>query len=221
MIYRNRICWNSNFSITQMHLKKLHVIISISTIFSQIPPGVDTILISSCPCITLQAAPDGAATKHGCDHILVQYWHTDLRNDEIMCLILQCHQTSLSHDHLFPKYSQKTLHISPMRAKYGVSFVSWKSDLYPALCIVTLYWRLSVRLQYLQCISSGDTAVLHLAIDMWFHVIANHAITLFHCIVILHVLLLQFYLLQELWPNSGTLWHIYSFIIIVVSVTLS
>ena len=37
------------------------------------------------------------------------------------------------------KYSQRTLHSSPVRASYEVSFVSSKSDLYPVFLTVILY----------------------------------------------------------------------------------
>ena len=85
-----------------------------------------------------------------------------------------------------------TPHNSPVRARYGVSFVDSTSALYSAsvsamiyaiscyiglryidtrlyFCVVYSYisyrW-LSARLQYLQCISNGYIAVLHLANDM-------------------------------------------------------
>ena len=34
-------------------------------------------------------------------------------------------------------------------------------------CFYSLYWWLSARLQYLHCYRTGDTAVLHLPIDLW------------------------------------------------------
>ena len=35
------------------------------------------------------------------------------------------------------KYSQRTVHSSPVRASYGVSFVSSRSELFPSLVIIT------------------------------------------------------------------------------------
>ena len=61
-----------------------------------------------------------------------------------------------------------------MRASYGESFVWSLSDLYLAIVIVMIYWWLSARLQYLQCVSNGHTAVLHWGIDMWYCVMKNH-----------------------------------------------
>ena len=68
---------------------------------------------------------------------------------------------SLKHCHFSQKYLQKALLSLPVRLSFVVSFVrsTSDSDLYSAHVIVTLYWWLSARLQYLHCQCTGDTAV--------------------------------------------------------------
>ena len=55
---------------------------------------------------------------------------------------------ALFSDYFSLKYSQKTLHISYMTVKYGVSFVSSYSDIYQPLFIVMLYVILCYNIPY-------------------------------------------------------------------------
>ena len=56
------------------------------------------------------------------------------------------------------------IHVKPYCRKYSI----WSAfDFYTSWRCESRYWQLRARLWYLQCISNGDTTVLHDIMDMW------------------------------------------------------
>ena len=45
--------------------------------------------------------------------------------------------------------------------------------------IMQIYRSFSARLQYIQCVSTGDAAVLHWVIDMFIYVVRNHSVKIY------------------------------------------
>ena len=76
--------------------------------------------------------------------------------------------TSSKHDQFSPKYSQKTLHSSPERANYEVSFVSSKSNFICA-CHVMLYWKSYHDMpRYIKCFYCTHVTQLTVIIEDWY-----------------------------------------------------
>ena len=63
-----------------------------------------------------------------------------IMNYLILAIISKCQiKQDFPNDRFSSKYSQKTSHSSPVRARYGVSFVSSKPDPYPTPVDVVVY----------------------------------------------------------------------------------
>ena len=81
------------------------------------------------------------SSKYKNFHLLIpknKIWRTQKQAANILFNMTGCSWISMTQPFFF-KYSQKKLHISPVRVKYGTSFVCAKSDLYPTLTIVMSY----------------------------------------------------------------------------------
>ena len=81
------------------------------------------------------------SSKYKNFHLLIpknKIWRTQKQAANILFNMAGFSWISMTQPFFF-KYSQKKLHISSVRVKYGTSFVCAKSDLYPTLTIVMLY----------------------------------------------------------------------------------